>query len=243
MEADADGAFLVAEPRKLLESGQFSKIPTLIGYSSDEGMAWYVVHPFYRINWTDFVPNVLVPNNDTDLREAIAEEISEFYLTRNYGDAMKMGTDVITDSYFLHGIYATLKSRLAASTSPVYFYRFSMSSRLNLIKNINPLTALRPGAVHTEDTFYLLKNHRATAIEPGSLEDEDVRKMVKLWTNFAIYGNPTAETDEVLNVTWPAATKDRINYLEIGNTFTVGEYPDKERTEFWETLYDKYYKP
>lgn len=246
VETQTDGAFLPAEPRKLLENGNFVKVPTMIGYNSDEGLfkhAYGDIDPdTFEVDWTEFVPSDLDPHNDTEVRASIARDISEFYLSSGYADKIKMDIDAFTDANFLYGIYTSLKARLATCTSPIYFYRFSMSSKLNLVKNSNPATANRTGAAHTEDLNYLFKDHSVASIVPGSLEDKNIYKMVKLWTNFAIYGNPTARTDSVLNVVWPAANRRNINYLEIGNEFRVGKYPDKDRVVFWEWLYDKYYK-
>lgn len=249
MENQTEEAFLPAEPRKLLHNGNFAKVPMMIGYNSDEGL---IKHVFRGPNddpsdldFTDFVANDLNPNNSSEIKEKIVEEIRNFYNSKNYhGDKIKMDIDAFTDVYFLHGIYTTLRARLAASRSPVYFYRFSMDSRMNFVKRLNPKTANRTGASHADDVFYLFKEHGSASIKPGSLEDQCVDKLVKLWTNFAKYGNPTPKEklDSLINVEWPKATKDALHYLEIGNTFDVGKEPDMERVEFWDKLYEKYYK-
>lgn len=221
----------------------------MIGYNSDEGLIKHVFRGTdeddSNLDFSDFVPNDLNPNNSSELKEAIIEEIRNFYNSRDYhGDRIQMDIDAFTDSYFLYGIYTSLRARLAASRSPVYFYRFSMSSKLNFVKNLNPKTAKRTGASHADDIFYLLKEHSAEAIRPGSLEDQCVNKLVKLWTNFAKYGNPTPRQgrNSIVDVEWPKATKRAINFLEIGNTFDLGKDPDKERIAFWDRLYEKYYK-
>lgn len=222
----------------------------IIGYNSDEGLIKHVFSGITEdpsdINYSQYVPNDLNPNNSSELREIIAEEIRNFYESRNYhnDDKMQKEIDAFTDSYFLSGIYTTLRARLAASKSPIYFYRFSMNTTLNLVKNLNPRTAKRDGASHADDVFYLFKEHSAVSVKPGSLEDLCVDRMVKLWTNFAKYGNPTPKKrlDEVVSVEWPVAKKDALSYLEIGNSLSVGEMPDQERVEFWDKLYEKYYK-
>lgn len=232
-----------------MHNGNFAKVPMMIGYNSDEGLISQVFSGNNddpsETDYSEFVPNDLNPNNSSELAEIISEEVKNFYESRDYhGDRMQLEIDAFTDTSFLHGIYTTLRARLAASKSPVYFYRFSMSSKLNLIKNLNPKTANRTGASHADDVFYLFKDHSSSPIKPGSLEDQCVDKMVKLWTNFAKYGNPTpaGKRSSILDIQWPVATKDNLNYLEIGNTFDFGSDPDRERVEFWDKLYAKYYK-
>lgn len=249
VENQTDNPFLPAEPRKLLHNGNFAKVPMIIGYNSDEGL---IKHVFSGTNddpsdvdYTEYVPNDLNPNNNSELKEIIAKEIRNFYNSRNYhGDKIQKEIDSFTDSYFLSGIYTTLRARLAASRSPIYFYRFSMNTTLNLVKNINPKTAKRDGASHADDVFYLFKEHSAPPIKPGSIEDQCVDRMVKMWTNFAKYGDPTPKKhlDSTLNVKWPAAKIGALHYLEIGNTLNLGKMPDKDRIEFWDKLYEKYYK-
>lgn len=248
MENQTEGAFLPADPRKLLHNGNFAKIPMLIGYNSDEGLIKQVFSGASDdpVDFTEYVPSDLNPNNSSELKEAIAEEIRDYYVSRGYdNDKMQLEIDLFTDIHILYGVFTSLKARLAASRSPVYFYRFSMSSKMNFVKSLNPKTQNRPGASHADDLFYLFNAHSLPAIEPGSLEDRCIERMVRLWTNFAKYGNPTpkAKLDGVINVEWPLATREEIKYLEIANDrFDLGKDPEKERMEFWDRLYEKYFK-
>lgn len=241
-----DGSFLAEKPRKLLQSGKFARIPMIIGYNSLEGLNKFIGHTEFptHINFTHYVPNDLNPTGNTELGEKIAEEISNFYKSQDYNDdILQMEIDVATDSSFLHGVYTTLKARAAISKSLIYFYRFSVDSNLNIIKQHTPIAANKTGTAHTEDLFYLFHTYLTPTITPGSLEDQSIEKMVKLWTNFAKYGNPTPKTADgcVIGVEWPLATNDSIRYLKIENTFDLGMNPDSDRMEFWYKLYEKYY--
>lgn len=54
-----------------------------------------------------------------------------------------------------------------------------------------------------------------------------IRRMVKMWTNFAKYGNPTPNlNDRLLNVQWKPAELDNFNYLEIDKELLPGVTPE-----------------
>lgn len=73
------------------------------------------------------------------------------------------------------------------------------------------------------------------------------RNVCKLWTNFAKTGNPTPDSDESFNFKWdpvePVSSKDKtydINCLDIDSEFKMIKNPDKERIDFWRSVYSKW---
>lgn len=99
------------------------------------------------------------------------------------------------------------------------------------------------GASHADELGYLFNHADQPEIEPGSLEDTTVRRITKLWTNFAKYGNPTPMNDvELSNIRWKPITKQKLNYLNIDQNLSVGvkDDPETERMKFWDSLYDSY---
>lgn len=65
-------------------------------------------------------------------------------------------------------------------------------------------------------------------------------KLVKLWTNFVKFGNPTEKKDEDVLFDWKPITKDHSNYLDIGQEILMKEDPEADRMNFWDTLYQSY---
>lgn len=248
IESKHEGAFLTEEPRKLLLNGNFSKVPMIIGYTSDEGIFGLIAKGYngssYDIDFSEYVPYDLNPNNNTEREKEIIEELKTFYNGRNYSnDKIQEEIDIFTDMHFLSGIHTSVKARLAKSNAPIYFYRFSMNTTLNKVKVLNPYLANRTGACHADDLYYLFKGKYSDLPIQGNLEDLCVDKIVKLWTNFAIYGDPTPreQRNNNIDVEWPQAQRHCLRFLEIGNVLRVGKDPDKERTDFWSKLYEKYY--
>merc|ERR1712212_1276475 len=84
------------------------------------------------------------------------------------------------------------------------------------------------GVTHADELLYLFSF-------PGALEGQQIvvkDRMVKLWTNFAKYGNPTPDEDksyEALDIPkWKTLTPDEHHYMLMQDEFTVeDEYPDR----------------
>lgn len=73
-------------------------------------------------------------------------------------------------------------------------------------------------------------------IQPGSIEDVSVRRFMKLWTNFAKYGNPTPNEKD-LGIVWKPVEEGKINFMDIGNELTAGVNPEPERMKLWKDIF------
>ncbi|CAH0550117.1 unnamed protein product [Brassicogethes aeneus] len=95
------------------------------------------------------------------------------------------------------------------------------------------------GPCHCDELSYMFRQSIHPKIEPGSQNDFYVRRMVKLWTNFAMQGHPTPHRqDELLNnIVWEAITKDNLNYLKIDAKLSMDMDPDKAIIDFWDDIY------
>lgn len=113
----------------------------------------------------------------------------------------------------------------------------TIDSELNVYKRLSGLTT--PGVCHADDLGYLFKNAFTPELVPGSIEDIGQRRFVRLWTNFAKYGNPTIDKDGLLdNVLWKPVEKNHLNYLEIGEFLELKRNPeDNGRMAFWDEIY------
>lgn len=97
------------------------------------------------------------------------------------------------------------------------------------------------GASHVDELGYIFKSSiTPTYIPFDSVEGKTVKKITKLWTNFAKYGSPTREKDSLINVEWKPVEADKLHYLEIDEELTTGVNPDYDRIAFWDDVYRKY---
>lgn len=62
-----------------------------------------------------------------------------------------------------------------------------------------------------------------------SVEMVTVRRMVKLWTNFAKTNDP----NPIEGVTWKPVSLKELNFLDIGTELVSDVNPDNDRMTFW----------
>lgn len=129
----------------------------------------------------------------------------------------------------------------------MYLLLFSKYGRFKPIKNMflsiaNKLPIRQvPGTAHADDLTYLFTTFFTPKITKGSTEDLCIQKFVKLWTNFAKYGNPTPEIDEKLNrVTWKPVAKGSVDaYCVIDKVLEMRGNEEKERADFWNKIFEE----
>lgn len=63
-----------------------------------------------------------------------------------------------------------------------------------------------------------------------------MRRVLRLWTNFARFGNPTPNENE-LGVTWKPARPRQLNTLNIDEDLRMEVNPDGKRLDLWREIY------
>lgn len=224
--------FLSEEPISLIRSGRYHKVPLIMGYCSREGMLVYstfnTTKGTYLLTEETIVPYSMNLRIGSDRYNSTMNNIKNFYF--NGRDPLETKDDIFrlyTDNFFLLDVYNSARYFSKTMNEPIYFYRFSLDTALNFMKYLYSIE--ETGACHADDFAYLFKNgFTPEDIEPGSLEYVGIQKMIKLWANFAKYGNPTPnDQDELLSTTWKPLEPQRFNYLEIGDVFEMKVNPEK----------------
>jgi carboxylesterase type B len=235
-------AFIQENALDLCRSGNYSKIPLMIGYCSREGM---IIEYEEKINGnklefrTDFestLPSQLKENSKSNI---LAEQIKTLYYGQEKGSRDNIDRTYMmeTDSSFLGNIHSTIRYFNSTSSKPIYFYRFSLESRLNLFKTVFQITT--SGAAHGDDIGYLFNSNFTKLWEKGNAEQDGIKKMTTLWTTFARNGNPNpTEKDSIINIEWKPVQKDLHHFLDIGENITVGINPESTRMKLWDEIYD-----
>nr|XP_023011775.1 esterase B1-like [Leptinotarsa decemlineata]XP_023011783.1 esterase B1-like [Leptinotarsa decemlineata]XP_023011790.1 esterase B1-like [Leptinotarsa decemlineata]XP_023011794.1 esterase B1-like [Leptinotarsa decemlineata] len=232
IEYPNSSAFLTKHPLEIIQSGVYNKVPMMIGYNTREAMLMLGEGPVKEVNPEDQIPWQMGLEKGSKAWETVCDKIRDFYLKgKNKSDPFLPATDAL----FITGIIATIKHHLVNLGKPIFLYRMSLEARLNLLKVLLKAEKL-PGACHADELGYLFKSDQMTNVEAGSIEDLSIRRFVKLWTNFAKYGNPTPDKKHV-NIIWKPVEEDKIHFLNIGKVLALGEDPEKERMEFWKEIF------
>ncbi|KAK5645314.1 hypothetical protein RI129_006614 [Pyrocoelia pectoralis] len=231
--------FLFKDPLDVITMREYHNVPIIVGYTSREG---YFVRYKYKKKQIDGdfeeeIPFSLNVEKGSEKSKNIAMKIKQFF----YGDQEPSTENsnafylLQTDNMFVRSIYNTARYHSRSSKFPVYLYRVSIESRLNLTKRHYQITDY--GVTHGDDLGYLFKNVRTPKICPGSIEENGIKTFVKLWTSFAKTGDPNpASQDPLINVIWKAVKQDEMNFLDIGENLTVGVNPERTRMRFWDEI-------
>nr|XP_023024429.1 carboxylesterase 5A-like [Leptinotarsa decemlineata] len=208
--------------------GDFIRVPLLTGFCSEESKF------FVRLTLSEieaegniFDRNVsLMINPQLNVKAKFLKQASEEYkriytketFQRNPGAFMKYLSE---ESFTTPGIRT---AELVSKFSNVYLYEFAYEGE---IAGLSFLTNV-PGAnnvAHTSELKYLFGGVEGAIKDAKDYPKPDqmiMKKMLKLWSNFIKYQNPTPKQDNLLgNVLWPPVKAGPIQYLMINNTLEV----------------------
>ncbi|CAH1110127.1 unnamed protein product [Psylliodes chrysocephalus] len=226
-------AFITKHPFEYLISGQYNKVPILMGYCSNELLLLKALLPEDELTVTidQFTPKhvltqILNIQEDSEVFKKLDEKLKSAYKKLDQ-------FQLISDVNFIMGIIGCAINHAKTSDKAVYLYRLSLDSERNYLKRAGNLKD--PGVSHLDDIGYLFKTTLPLP-DKGSPEDGYVRRFVKLWTNFARHGNPTPE-DNDLGVIWKPVEKNVTNFLDIDKKLIPGTDPESDRIKIWKEVY------
>ncbi|KAK9686594.1 Carboxylesterase family [Popillia japonica] len=240
-------AFLTQRPIDILLSGDYNDVLYLTGINNMEGLLYETSalaetgQSILIEDFAAFIHEDLEIAAYSEEASIVAERIKEFY----YGDTEPTRDDIIqavdlwTDFLFGFPAYRAALEH-SKKSADVYFYYFTVDTPLNLKNLYSSGVQEYPGASHTDEITYMFETFFTPIIEDGSVEDLVIRSVVTLWTNFAIFGNPTP--DDSLGFKWEPVSEDAFNYLDIG-TYTNNAFvnPRAENFAFWSQIYDEFF--
>ncbi|CAH1975193.1 unnamed protein product [Acanthoscelides obtectus] len=240
-----DGAFFFNKSEDLLRTGAFHRVPVLLGVNSNEAVAASGIPSILKLFFVKYDLNVelIAPadlTNDTSKRKEAAKEIRYHFLgnsTLVADDTMGLSKFISSDQFNRPIIRTALDMRKFVN---VYFYEFSYEGFLGR-KTEAVVPEPGAGVGHAGELGYLFTQ---PAIKDVPENDRLIqREMVKMWTNFVKYNNPTPiKTNLFQNVTWFPAVGffDNMLYLDINLNMTMALNPFDEDMKFYHSIYQKY---
>lgn len=195
---------------KLPEEGPIDiNVPVMIGYNTNEGIEMterFLRKPQY-LTFADRDFTLILPIrvdyrfeiNDNLLRQAI-QEIKDFYFEEGYVKISRPGEFIkyIGDAVSFYTVDYTVRKYTNETITPVYYYAFDYSGELNMRKKKVLEEAMTTegtwGAALGDELCYLFvckpikKEYKKAMQDPDSEEIKVLRKMVRLWANFARTG-------------------------------------------------------
>ncbi|XP_055537568.1 juvenile hormone esterase-like [Wyeomyia smithii] len=246
-----EDAFLIQAPEKTLKAFDTIRMPLIQGYTDGEGIL-SLTRNKHRLKQYDLNPEWLIPqfmgSPEGLNRTTVGTQIKQFYCkTKNIGwNTLNETRDLFSDITFI--IAANLSSEWLAKYQPnalQYHYLFSFDGRFSVMKKISKFNHIE-GAAHGDDLMYMFSPSFLPDLPEESDEVQVRNTLVKLWTNFAKYNNPTPDAGG-LSFKWTPVTKIdleatafNLNCLEINVKPKMIRNPYADRKEFWRSLMRKF---
>ncbi|XP_014232118.2 carboxylesterase 5A-like [Trichogramma pretiosum] len=237
-DAKSKNPILPGPIRELAEKG--INVPLIIGYNSHEGIVRFLGDTSKMYDELDKNFNELLASH---LRIDNCEKLTEFTepIKRHY-----FGDDKITkvkfneaaqffgDLLFIMEVIGVAKIQQHKDV-PTYLYKFSYRPDLPGVKEKFGIKI--KGTCHGDELDFLFHAEaRKKKISAGTRDRTTMERMTTMWTNFAKFGNPTPEKNELLNESWLPVTKKKLNCLNISDELTCSENNDLRTYEIWKPL-------
>jgi carboxylesterase type B len=255
IEPKIPGAFLTAHPKKLLENGNFNRVPWIVGLNQDEGhmmhSAFILANPELsadlKENWKEIFPVTLQFNNvyykfPPSVQTKMAEKIYSYYFGNKSIDTNSRQelTDVFSDRFFNQGVKKAMV--LASAYTKVYPYMFTHNRGDYTLLQVLHIEG-NYGVSHADELTFLFSDFHGDAPEfkKGSASEQVSKNLVKLWASFARDKKPTAlwgsqKEWKPIEASKSQADKRIIQYYRLdSDTALVPEHFTK-RVAFWESL-------
>ncbi|XP_031765760.2 juvenile hormone esterase-like [Galleria mellonella] len=263
IEKESQSAVLSSFP---MSSKIINDVPVLLGFNSREGLdlaSHYIFEPRLITDLgQDFFFQFPIRSGfrfdrKSSVFEEAIKEIKDFYFEDGYLHynnileyAVYVG-DVLQD----FAINYAARKLTTELQSNVFYYMFDFCGLLNentlYISNHARSTTENWGATITDEICYLhmcsriSKNYEdLNKLISEQPEIKVLKKMVRMWTNFAKTGNPTPSAEDKLlkGFIWnPVDKKDNdLNYLHINKGLRMKKNPLGEREHFWDQFLRKY---
>jgi len=240
-----DGAFFTQQPSDAFASGDFNRVPTILGFTGEEArlFVWLgeiAVPPLDVTAGTYEAQIARLVGGDVELAARAALE----YPLEDYSEPAVALAAVATDTVFR----CPGKAELAklAKFAPAYLYQFEYQDGHSQLEVALPfigadLPSYDLGAFHGADIPYVFgydplleidsTNFSTTLQEwkPGTPGDALWLQMLGYFSRFAASGNPS----ELDSVQWPTYDPDLDQHLVIDAAVSIGSNA-AEKCEFWQ---------
>lgn len=255
-----EDSIITEPPEEILKRYDTIRMPLINGCTNSEGILGLLMIK-KRLSEFDQQVERLVPQllgNPPGLnRTKLGTEIREFYFGNKRIDRNSLieMCDLMSDNIFFTNTMISAEWIAKYQPNVKHFhYRFTYEGRYSFTKHISKMSQV-PGACHGDDIFYLFSPKLLSKLSDDSDECLVRNILIRLWTNFAKFGDPTPDDqcdDQLLGaIRWtpvnPIGKQNQsnafnLNCLEINTHPKMVCNPCDERIQLWRRILNTYRK-
>ncbi|KAG5894741.1 hypothetical protein JTB14_006160 [Gonioctena quinquepunctata] len=213
--------FLTVHMHDAYQSGNFTKVPILIGFNDEEAFQYpdsTTASTFEELfdNDTSLLVNEKF-NLSAENNSIVGDALWKLYTNNtSFAENLTGLVKFTSDSFITRAVIRFVD--LTNQYVPTYFYKYSYggdtSYNFTDAGNVGHLFELR----FIWDWTYWP--------DTSDFDSTMRQRMLTMWTNFMKYHDPTPTVDPLLlNATWPKITGGNLTYLDINTTFSLGSNP------------------
>eukprot|EP00940_MAST-03C_sp_MAST-3C-sp2_P001952 g1952.t1 len=230
-----DGVELLAHPRDLLARGAYNRgVPIMLGTNADEG-ALLSGNP-NNADESTYAAWLSKTFDNFDISANISSRILEEYPCKDF-NATKYGTSCFWAGSAAFGDYAMrcpaaktarmVRDDPSGKGASVYLYHFERKLEAN---DLIEYATKKPYGVFHGSELALVFDFSELLL--GERERDLAADVVRLWTHFAVHGDPSTST-----ITWPAFDTSE-PYLAVDTPIRVSHESNATRSkcDFWNTI-------
>lgn len=240
-DSTLNSTFLHDAPVNILKSGNYSHVPYLAAYTDREGTIRANVlndwRPKMEANLSQFIQADLEFGSEENRTNAV-DSIRKFYFRNTTSIDVEDYLDFHGDTAVRISVIKGVQARAATSKAEVRLLEFAYrgSTNANWPYPAVPLNGVKHGGI----LEYLFDINMS---EEGA---KAMASLVKHFVTFARTGTPSSNAFP--GQQWLPLKNEDLNYYYFGGAYNqphieeLKKSPHTQRMEFWNDLYDRYYK-
>lgn len=245
IEPNVDGAFLVEKPETTAELGKAANVPIVLSFTTDDGFlrSGHIFNNSLDIEFNnkfDEIAPYSILYFENQNQQDINNKIRSFYFKNKTIDKTTITelTNVITDSWFLYPLIKSAVTHKKYVQKPVYTFLYGYRGQRSYGDFYGDRTFSKV-VCHSDELLYIFTTRAFGIYHNTDIEKKVVRSLVKLWTNFAKYGDPTPTKNEDL-AKWEPVKDENFSFYYVNNSahFQMIENPFLEQFQFWKEIRD-----
>jgi para-nitrobenzyl esterase len=185
-QPNIDGKLITESIQPALESGEFNRVPVVVGSNRDE---WRLIVAIQEVLGSPVTDENYLANIQSNLlvSPSAAETIAERYPLSDYPSASLALSAAGTDAVYACNAFAA--NRSLSKYVPTFAYEFADE---NAPQVFLPPVSFPYGAAHASELPYLFSHVVGTSASLSSEQRQLAATMRRYWTNFAERGVPTS---------------------------------------------------
>ncbi|KAJ8682085.1 hypothetical protein QAD02_017877 [Eretmocerus hayati] len=228
-------------------------IPVIIGHTKNESLLFLMgqyndeTYKYYDQNIESIVKNAL-PLKDPSVFPEIMKEIRSFYLKNKpiNKDTVWNLINLLSDINMVNGTRKIVDLRNDHAHASTYVYTFSYMGNEPTIYQFDKGPQPLKGVAHADELSYMFyltymreegEKYQNQYPREGTKDRLVMERLLQMWYNFAISGNPTPTLDgKIITTAWLPSRKETLHYLDIGEKLILRSDKDSETRALYEKI-------